>query len=79
MNFRNILKCLQIVQTVSNEQRHKQGLKRLGRGYFDAHRFNPYNPLSYVALVIILIVGILMFGFVGFWKETTTLNPFKWD
>ena len=79
MNFRNILECLQIVQTVSNEQRHKQGLKRLGRGYFDAHRFNPYNPLSYIALVIILVVGILMFGFVGFWKETTTLNPFKWD
>lgn len=79
MNFRKILKYLQIVQTVSNEQRHKQGLKRLGRGFFEAHRFNPYNPLSYIALIIILIVGILMFGFVGFWKETTTLNPFRWD
>jgi hypothetical protein len=31
MNFRKILKYLQIVQTVSNKQRDKQGLKRLGR------------------------------------------------
>jgi hypothetical protein len=79
MNLKKILAHLQIVQTVSNEKRHEQGLKRLGRGYFEAHRFNPYNPLSYIVLIIILIVGILMFGLVGFWKETTTINPFKWD
>ena len=79
MNFKKILKYLKILQTVSNEQRHKQGLKRLGRGFFEEHRFNPYNPLSYIAIIIILIVGILMFGFVGFWKETTTINPFMWD
>ena len=79
MNLKKILTRLQIVQTVSNEKRHEQGLKRLGRGYFEAHRFNPYNPLSYIVLFIILIVGISMFGFVGFWKETTTINPFKWD
>jgi hypothetical protein len=77
--FRKILKFLQIVQTVSNETRHENGSKRLGRGYDEAYRFNPYNPLSYVALIIILIVGIFMFGFVGFWKETETLNPFKWN
>ncbi len=32
MDFIKILKYLRIVQTVSNEERHKQGLKRLGRG-----------------------------------------------
>jgi hypothetical protein len=64
---------------VSNDDRHKQGLKRLGRGYHKAHRINPYNPLSYIAVVILLIVGILMFGFVGLWKETDIINPFKWD
>lgn len=74
-----ILEFLQILQTVSNEERHKKGLKRLGRGYFEAHRFNPYNPLSYIALLIIIVIGILMFGFVGFWKETDTINPFKWN
>lgn len=79
MNFMKILKYLLIIQEVDNEERNNQGLKRLGRGFFKAYRFNPYNPLSYIALIIILIVGILMFGFVGFWKETTTLNPFRWD
>ena len=73
------LEYLRILQTVSNEKRHEQGLKRLGRGYLEAHRFNPYNPLSYIALIIILIVGILMFGFVGFFKKIKTLNVFKWD
>jgi hypothetical protein len=77
--FRKALKYLLIVQEVDNEQRNKQGLKRLGRGYFKAYRFNPYNPLSYIATIIILIVGILMFGLYGFWKETSTLNPFRWD
>lgn len=77
--FRKLLKALYIVQTVSNEKRHANGLKRLGRGYFEAHRFNPYNPLSYMALIIILIVGILLFGLIGFWRETDTINPFKWN
>lgn len=77
--IRKILRYLQILQTVSNEKRHKQGLKRLGRGYNETYRLNPYNPLSYITIIIILIVGILMFGFIGFWKEVTTLNPFRWD
>jgi hypothetical protein len=77
--FRKILKYLLIVQEVDNGRRKKQGLKILGRGYSKAYRFNPYNPLSYIVLIIILIVGILMFGLYGFWKETTTLNPFRWD
>ncbi len=42
-------------------------------------RLNPFNPLSYVTVVITLIVGILMFGFVGVWKETELKNPFKWQ
>jgi hypothetical protein len=79
MNLKKILTRLRIVQTVSNEKRHEQGLKRLGRGYFEAHRFNPYNPLSYIVLITILIVGILMYGLVGVWGQTTTINPFKWD
>ena len=79
IDFRKILKYLKVVQVVSNEQRHKQGLKRLGSGYFNAHRFNPYNPISYIVLVIILIAGIIAFGFIGFWKETDLRNPFKWN
>ena len=74
-----LLEKIKVIQTVSNEERHKKGLERLGRGYFKAHRFNPYNPLSYITLIIILIVGIIMFGFVGIWKEIDMYNPFKWN
>jgi len=77
--MRKILISLHIIQIVSNEERHKKGLKRLGRGYFEAHRINPYNPLSYIALILILIIGILMFGFVGVLKEVDIKNPFKWN
>ena len=77
--MRKILKFLRIVQSVSNEERHKKGLKRLGRGYFEAYRLNPYNPLSYITIVLILVIGIIMFGFVGFWKEVDFSNPFKWN
>jgi hypothetical protein len=74
-----ILRFLRIIQTVSNEERHKKGLKRLGRGYFEAHRLNPYNPFSYITAILILVIGLLMFGVVGFWKEINNINPFKWD
>lgn len=77
--MRKALKFLKVLQTVSNNKRHKEGLKRLGRGYFEAHRLNPYNPLSYTTIIIVLVVGILMFGFYGFWKETDVSNPFKWN
>lgn len=77
--MRKILKFLKIIQTASNEERHKKGLKRLGRGYWEAHRLNPYNPLSYITIILVLVIGILMFGFYGFWKETDTRNPFSWD
>lgn len=73
--MRKILKVLFILQEVSNVNR----TPKLGRGFMTAWRLNPWNPLSYVALIIIIIVGILMFGFVGFWEETDKKNPFKWD
>lgn len=41
-------------------------------------RINPYNPLSYLVITITFIVGIIMFGFVGIWKEVDNNNPFKW-
>ena len=77
--MKNILKKLKVIQTISNEERHKKGLKRLGRGYFNAHRLNPYNPLSYFTLIIFIVFGIIAFGIYGFWKETDLRNPFKWN
>lgn len=77
--MRKILKYLHVTQTVSNEARTKQGLPKLGRGFFDTHRLNPYNPLSYITVIIVIVIGILMFGFVGIFKEIPISNPFKWD
>jgi hypothetical protein len=77
--MRKLLKRLLIIQEISNEERYKQGLERLGRGFFEARRLNPFNPLSYITVVVAIIVGIVMFGFVGVWKEMDLKNPFKWD
>lgn len=63
------------MQEVSNKHRNP----KLGKGYMNAYRINPYNPLSYIFLTIALIVGIVAFGIIGIWKETDMTNPFKWD
>jgi hypothetical protein len=73
-SIRNILKFLFILQEVSNKGRNPV----LGRGYSTAVRINPYNPLSYITLILIYIIGMLLFGIIGFWKETYQVNPFKW-
>ena len=77
--MKQLLIKLYIVQVVSNEERHKQGLKRLGRGYFNAHRLNPFNPLSYIVVALVIPTLILLYGFVGMWEQTDIRNPFKWD
>ena len=43
--MKELLKKLKIVQEVSNEQRHKAGLKRLGKGYFQSYC---YLQLKYI-------------------------------
>lgn len=72
--MKKILKAIWVLQEVSNKGREP----KLGRGFSTACRFNPYNPLSYVAFVLTIAIGILIFGFYGFWKETDGKNPFKW-
>ena len=72
--MRKILTFLFIIQTASNENRKP----KLGKGYLEAHRLNPYNPLSYIFAVLTFIVGIVMFGIIGFWKQIDG-NPFKWN
>ncbi len=77
MNFEKLLIRLNIVQEVDNEERREQGKEMLGRGYFKARRFNRYNPLSYVLLIIAFVFGVLLFGFIGVFKGVD--NPFKWN
>lgn len=75
--MKELLIKLKIVQVVSNEQRHKDGLKRLGKGYSKAYRLNPFNPLSYILVVLTIPVLLVMYGFVGLFEKAT--NPFIWD
>jgi len=40
---------------------------------------NPFHPLTYMVILLSLIVGLLMFGFVGLWKEVNWDElKFKW-
>jgi hypothetical protein len=42
-------------------------------------RLNPFNPLTYIVLIIGLVIGVVMFGFVGLWKEVSMDElKFKW-
>jgi len=42
-------------------------------------RLNPYNPLTYVLIICSFAIGLLMFGFVGFWDEVNWSElKFKW-
>lgn len=74
MNLRKILKKLRVIQEIDNKNRKPQ----LGKGLSTARRINPYNPLSYIIILLTFLVGVIMFGVVGFWKEIDTKNPFKW-
>jgi hypothetical protein len=73
--MRKFLTAIFVLQEKSNRNRSP----KLGRGFDKAHRINPLNPLSYIAIVITIIIGVLMFGFVGIKKEMDFKNPFKWD
>jgi len=70
--MRRFLKYIFVLQEVSNKDR------KIGKGFAKAFRLNPYNPLSYVVLVLVLVIGLFMFGFKGFGQETDLRNPFKW-
>lgn len=43
------------------------------------YRLNPYNPLSYITISITAVVGAIMFGLVGLWRELPRKNPFTWQ
>ena len=76
--MQNLLTKLKILQTVDNQKRTNQGLKKLGKGYFNAHRLNPYNPLSYLLLLLAFPLS-LSYSLI---KEIYLIfneNPFKWN
>lgn len=56
----------------------KRILRDDGFTYRKCYRINPYNPLSYVLIPVSVIVGLLMYGFVGITNEFDFQNPFKY-
>lgn len=69
--MRKFLTLIKVIQTkkITDSSQRMHTKKRL----------NPYNPLSYIALLIALIIGIIMFGFVGLWREVNIKEfMFKW-
>lgn len=69
--MRKIFRVLYIIQ----EKRIKRSD---GFTFRKCVRLNPYNPLSYIVIPLSVIVGLLMFGFVGIKKEMDFRNPFKY-
>lgn len=69
--MRKLLKSVGVIQTkeINDTFKRKKTLKRL----------NPFNPLTYIFILIALIVGIVMFGIIGI-KDQINLDDlkFKW-
>lgn len=64
--LRRVLVILGITQTITNEN----GITW--------HRLNPYNPLSYITLLLaLLIMG--MYGFISAVVEILEDNPFRYQ
>lgn len=69
--MRKLLKTVGVIQTkeINDTFKRKKTLQRL----------NPFNPLTYIFILIALIVGIVMFGIVGIKNEINLDDlKFKW-
>ena len=44
----------------------------------ERNRLNPYNPLSYILILSILILSPII-GLIVIWNESDKRNPFKWN
>lgn len=76
-NMDDILKILRIEVEVSNRGRNP----KLGRGFDTARKLNPWNPLSYIFLIIAFILTIVIAGVREPFQSDSPWrrNPFKWD
>ena len=64
--LRRILVILGITQKIKDE-----------RG-FERYRLNPYNPLSYITLLLALVI-MGMYGFISAVVEILEDNPFRYQ
>ena len=70
-----ILVLLKVVCVASNKERRKNGLNPLGSGFEVAVKFNVFNPLSYIIVLVVAIYNFVYGGILGIGKMQ---NPFKW-
>lgn len=66
-----IFKALWIVQEKTIETRFKRKVK--------VQRMNPYNPLTYVAIVLIFALAVVCYGIVGIWERSDFKNLFRYQ
>lgn len=59
-------------------QVYKNGYGRVkkGRGFMEAYRLNPYNPLTYLALALAIPAAFIKNGYMAYKNFS---NPFKWN
>lgn len=48
-------------------------------GEFYRYRINPWNPLSYLTIVIVVIMSAVWLGVKYTYEEVRRKNPFKWQ
>ncbi len=66
-----VLKFLRVVQ--------ERELRKGRRFPVRQRRLNPYNPLTYVAIIILHFVGFFWIGLRGLIYENSTIKEFKWN
>lgn len=66
-----ILKALSIVQEKTIVTPFKRKVK--------VQRINPYNPLTYVTIVLIFALAVVCYGIVGIWERLDFKDLFKYQ
>ena len=68
----NFLKSIKVIQ-----ERKRRNFNKV---YYTEIRYNPYNPLSYIFMILELIGGFLIYGVIGIKSDLKRINynPFKW-
>ena len=70
-NIRKILMFLSVIQFKKELPNHKMYM-------VEKRRWNPFNPLTYVCLILLFIVGFVLYGVKGVFEETEIKDAFKW-
>jgi hypothetical protein len=68
--LRKFLKVIWVLQVRDVKGKHK--------AISEKRRLNPYNPLTYIFMIVIVIIAIVLYGIVGAWAQLDLEKPFTW-